>query len=89
MIEEPGLSVAETARILRVRRATISDLMNDKAALSPEMALRMGKAFGVGMGTLLGMQALHAAARMRAISSTNLMSSHARAVPEHASDNPK
>jgi plasmid maintenance system antidote protein VapI len=39
--------------------ATLSDLVNEKAALSPEMALRVEKAFGVSMGTLLRMQAWH------------------------------
>ncbi len=68
VIEELGLGVAEAARILGVRRTTLSDLLNGKAASSPEMALRVEKAFGVGMGLLLRMQALHAAARMRAIS---------------------
>lgn len=62
------LSVAEAARTLCVRRATLSDLLNGKAALSPEMALRMEKAFGVSMDLLLRMQAFHAAARMRTIS---------------------
>jgi antitoxin HigA-1 len=40
-----------------VRRATLSDLVNCHAALSPEMALRIEKAFGVNMDTLLGVQA--------------------------------
>jgi addiction module HigA family antidote len=39
-----------------VRRATLSDLLNANAALSPEMALRIEKAFGVSMDTLLRMQ---------------------------------
>ena len=68
VIEELGPGVAGAARILGVRRATLSDLLNGKAALSPEMALRVEKAFGVSMGLLLRMQALHAAARMRATS---------------------
>ena len=42
-----------------VRRATLSDLVNEKAALSPEMAMRVEKAFGVSMDTLLRMQAWH------------------------------
>ena len=41
-------------------------LLNGHAALSPEMALRIEKAFGVHMGTLLSMQAWYDAARMRA-----------------------
>jgi addiction module HigA family antidote len=52
-----GLDVAKAARILDVRRATLSDLVNGKAGLSPEMALRIEKAFGVNMDTLLRMRA--------------------------------
>ena len=61
-----GLSVTEAARILGVRRATLSDLLNGKVALSPEMALRVEKAFDVRMDLLLRMQAWHDSTRMRA-----------------------
>ena len=66
VVEELGLSVSRAARILDVRRATLSDLLNGKAALSPEMALRLEKAFGVDMDLLLRMQAWYDASRMRA-----------------------
>ena len=59
ILDELTLSIARTAEILGVRRATLSDLVNEKAALSPEMALRIEKAFGVSMDTLLRMQAWH------------------------------
>ncbi len=49
-----------------VRRATLSALLNANAALSPEMALRIEKAFGASMDMLLRMQAWHDCARMRA-----------------------
>jgi addiction module HigA family antidote len=49
--------VSKAAEALGVRRATLSDLVNEKAGLSPEMALRIEKAFGVSMDTLLKMQA--------------------------------
>ena len=58
VVEELGLSVSRAARILDVRRATLSDLLNGKAGLSPEMALRLEKAFGVDMDLLLRMQGL-------------------------------
>ena len=45
------------AEVLGVRRATLSDLLNSNAALSPEMALRIEMAFGVSMDMLLRMQA--------------------------------
>ncbi|HXQ49606.1 MAG TPA: HigA family addiction module antitoxin [Stellaceae bacterium] len=65
VLDELGLSIARAAEILGVRRATLSDFLNGKAALSPEMALRIEKAFGVSMDTLLRMQAWHDAHAMR------------------------
>jgi addiction module HigA family antidote len=65
ILDELGLSVARAARILGARRATLSNLVNQKASLSPEMALRVEKAFGVSMDTLLGMQAWHDGHAMR------------------------
>ncbi len=65
-LEELGLSVAAAARILGVRRATLSDLVNGNAALSPEMAMRIEKAFGLSMDLLLRMQAWYDAVQMRA-----------------------
>ena len=66
VIEELGLNVTKAAGLLGVRRATLSSLVNGRAALSPEMALRIEKAFGVSMDMLLRMQAWHDASRMRA-----------------------
>ncbi len=66
IVEELGLTIARTAEILGMRRATLSALLNGKAALSPEMALRVEKAFGLKMDTMLRMQAWHDCARMRA-----------------------
>ncbi len=60
-----GLSVSQAARILRVRRASLSDLLHGKAALTPEMALRIEKAFGPDMDHLLRMQLAYDIARMR------------------------
>ena len=65
ILAELGLSVARAAEVLGVRRATLSDLVNGHAALSPEMALRIEKAFGVDMDMLLRMQAWHDAYTMR------------------------
>src|ERR1700730_9049521 len=65
ILNELGLSVARAAEVLGVRRATLSDLVNEKAALSPEMAMRVEKAFGVSMDTLLRMQAWHDGYTMR------------------------
>ncbi|MGP2490307.1 HigA family addiction module antitoxin [Mesorhizobium sp. PUT5] len=65
VLDELGLSIAKAADILDVRRATLSDLVNEKARLSPEMALRIEKAFGVSMDMLLRMQAGYDTETMR------------------------
>ncbi|WP_297492803.1 HigA family addiction module antitoxin [Acidocella sp.] len=56
IIEPLGLSVTAAARVLGVTRAKLSTLLNQRAHLSPKMALRVEKAFGVSMDTLLRMQ---------------------------------
>ena len=66
VIEELSLNVTKTAKILGVRRATLSDLLNGNTALTAKMALRIEKAFDVNMEMLLRMQAWHDACRMRA-----------------------
>jgi len=65
ILNELNLNVSEAAKVLHVRRATLSDLVNGKVALSPEMALRVEKAFGLNMETMLRMQAWHDAKAMR------------------------
>jgi addiction module HigA family antidote len=65
ILEELKLPITRAAEILGVRRATLSDLVNEKAALSPEMALRIEKAFGVSMDTLLRMQTWYDTISMR------------------------
>ena len=56
IIDPLGLSVTRTAEVLGVTRATLSTLLNEHAHLSPEMAVRIEKAFGVSMDTLMRMQ---------------------------------
>ena len=56
IIEPLGLSVTGAAQVLGVTRATLSTLLNEHAHLSPEMALRVEKAFGASMDTLMRMQ---------------------------------
>jgi antitoxin HigA-1 len=65
ILDELNLSVSRAADVLGVRRATLSDLTNGKAAMSAEMALRIEKAFGVSMDTLLRMQAMWDSYEMR------------------------
>ncbi|QND49810.1 HigA family addiction module antidote protein [Rhizobium lusitanum] len=56
IIEALGLSVTDAAKALGVTRPALSTLLNERAHLSPEMALRIEKAFGVSMDTLMRMQ---------------------------------
>lgn len=56
IIEPAGLSVTAAAAALKVSRPALSSLLNGKANLSGEMALRFEKAFGVRMETLMRMQ---------------------------------
>ena len=56
IVEPLGLSVTDAARVLGVTRPALSALLNERASLSPEMALRIEKAFGVSMDTLMRMQ---------------------------------
>ena len=65
VIEALGLNVSKAAEILKVRRATLSDLLHGKAALTPEMALRIEKAFGPDMDHLLRMQLAYDLAQTR------------------------
>ena len=65
IIEPLGLSVSKAASVLKVRRATLSDLLAGKAALSAEMALRIEKAFGPDMDHLLRMQLAYDVAKTR------------------------
>jgi antitoxin HigA-1 len=65
IIEPLDLSVTKVAEILGVRRATLSDLINGKTALTAEMALRIHKAFGPDVGHLLRMQVAYDAAEIR------------------------
>ena len=57
VLDPLGLDVEKAAHILGVRRATLFDLVNGEAGVSPEIALRIEKAFAVDMDTLLRMQA--------------------------------
>ena len=65
VIQGHGLSVSEAAEALRVLRPTLSAVLNGRASLSPEMALRFEKAFGLSMDTLMRMQCSYDAAQMR------------------------
>src|SRR5436309_3121229 len=57
IVEPAGLSVTAGAQALRVSRPALSSLLNGRADLSGDMALRIEKAFGIRMDTLMRMQA--------------------------------
>ena len=65
IIQPLGLSVTHAAKVLRVSRPALSSLLNGKADLSGNMALRIEKAFGVKMDTLMRMQSSFDIARTR------------------------
>jgi len=64
------LNVTEAATVLGVSRPALSNLLNGRADLSGDMALRVEKAFGVRMETLMRMQASYDIARTRQRSKT-------------------
>jgi addiction module HigA family antidote len=55
-IEPLGLTVTAAAKGLGVTRKAFSELLNGKSGISPEMALRLAKAFGSSPETWLGLQ---------------------------------
>jgi addiction module HigA family antidote len=65
IIVPAGLSVTAAAKALKVSRPALSSLLNAKADLSGDMALRIEKAFGVKMDTLMRMQSAYDIARTR------------------------
>lgn len=62
-LEPLGLTVTEAARRLGVSRKQLSDLVNCHAGISPQMAIRLDKAFGGGADTWLRLQATYDLAR--------------------------
>src|SRR5271155_1689857 len=65
IIDPLGLSISKASEVLKVRRATLSDLLHGKSALTPEMARRIELAFGPDMNHLLRMQLAFEVANVR------------------------
>ena len=65
IIEPAGLTVTAAAVVLQISRPALSSLLNGKADLSGDMALRIEKAFGVKMDTLMRMQSSYDIAQTR------------------------
>jgi len=55
-LEPFGLTVTEAARVLGVTRQALNNLVNGKAGISPEMSMRLSKAFGSSPEVWLGLQ---------------------------------
>ena len=64
-IESTGLSVTDSADRLGVTRQTLSRVINEKTAVSTEMAIRVSKAFGSTPEHWLRMQLAHDLAKMQ------------------------
>ena len=62
-LEPLGLSVTEAARRLGVSRKRLSDIVNCRSGISPEVAIRLDKAFGGGAQTWYRLQAAYELAR--------------------------
>lgn len=58
-LEPMGLTITDAAARLKVTRKTLSEIVNARAAVSPEMALRLELAFGKSAQSWLGHQAAH------------------------------
>jgi len=55
-LEPLNLTVTDGAKVLGVTRQALNNLINGKSGISPEMAIRLDKAFGGGAGVWLGLQ---------------------------------
>jgi antitoxin HigA-1 len=64
-LESLGLSVTGAAKVLGVSRQAVNNLVNEKAGVSPEMAIRLSKAFGSTPETWLQMQVSYDLAEAR------------------------
>lgn len=64
-LERFNLTVTQGAAVLGVSRQALTNLLSGKAGISPEMALRLDKAFGGGAETWLQRQLLHDLAKAR------------------------
>ena len=65
VIEPLGLTVSKAAKALGVGRQALSSLLNEKATLTSDMALRVEKAFGPKMEHLMRMQLAYDLAQAR------------------------
>jgi addiction module HigA family antidote len=64
-LEPLGLSITAGAKALGVTRQTLNNVVNGKSSISPEMAVRLDKAFGGGAEVWLGLQLDYDLAQIR------------------------
>ena len=64
-LEPLELSITSGAKVLRVSRQTLNNIVNEKTGISPEMAIRLSKAFGSTPETWLQLQLAYDLARAR------------------------
>lgn len=65
-LEPLGLNVTDAAKVLGVSRQALSNLLNGRARMSTEMAIRLAKAFGSTTETWIRLQAAYDVAQARA-----------------------
>lgn len=78
VLEPLGLTVSAAAKALGVTRPALSNMLNARAALSPEMALRIEKAFGPKMEHLMQMQLAYDIAETRSRAASIRVRKYAR-----------
>lgn len=64
-LEPLGLSITDAAKALQVTRQALNNIVNAKSGISPEMAIRLSKAFGSTPESWLGMQVAYDLAQAR------------------------
>ena len=65
LIEDAGMSVTDAARKLGVTRQALNNLVNGRAGISPEMAIRLEKVFGGSAEQWLRIQTVYELAEVR------------------------
>jgi antitoxin HigA-1 len=65
IIKPYNMNVSSTADHLKVTRPALSRLLNGRAALTPDMAIRFEKAFGISAATMLRMQAAYGLSQIK------------------------
>jgi antitoxin HigA-1 len=78
-----ALSVTKGAEVLGVTRQTLNNLVNEKSGISPEMAVRLEKAFGSEAGFWLRLQTAYDLAQVRRNTSLNEIKRFVSESPEH------